>query len=134
MKTGAAFFAMGALLAGGISIGALGMHLFDHFRLLHQQPARIAVEPFHLDQLAEMLELSPDQRRQLELLLLESHDEARRLHEEILPRVRHYIDEMHGRIAAILDDEQRERLDDIHAHHRAALEHLFLRHSRRLHD
>jgi len=128
----------------GILVGALGTHLWYAQRLL---PAALEARegppgpghgpgrgqghgpgPFFLERLQRQLDLTAEQRRQVEAILEESHREATALHEEMLPRVRAQLEQTRQRILEVLTPEQQERFEEFQRHHRRVLERGVLGH------
>jgi len=145
MKRSIAFVYVAGLFLLGILVGALGMHLWYAQRPLPppfdapgvarggpgHQPGRgpgHGAGPFFLERLERQLELTPEQSRQVEAILEESHREATELHEEMLPRVQAQLEQTRQRILEVLTPEQRQKFEEFHRHHRRVLERGVLGH------
>ena len=80
--------------APGDPIGHLGMH--------HRMMAT---------ELTRRLDLTPDQQRQLEPILAETHREAQAIWQQVRPRVQAVIEQGENRIAQILTPAQRQEFE-----------------------
>ena len=111
-----------ALLGVGVLIGGLGMHL--HYvhpggdrsggRGIGEAPPR---EWRHghrgplAEQLAEQLELTAEQRTEIEGLLAEARQEGERLRRELRPKLVAQMQKTHAQIMDVLNEEQRARFE-----------------------
>lgn len=133
MTRSVALAAVTALFLLGIAAGGLAVHqlhgggslrdLHPHGNHIHSPDERF------MQQLDEVLELTPGQKERLKEVLREGHREARRLHEEMLPRVRAQMEETRKRVMEILTPEQQEEFEKIHFAHRSGAERFFLGHT-----
>jgi hypothetical protein len=80
----------------------------------------------HVERLERMLDLSSEQKRQVDEILRESHAEGERLHAEMLPRVHEHMERTRERIEEILTPGQRELFTEMAKQHRGRLERFFL--------
>ena len=72
-----------------------------------------------IEKLREALDLTDEQVVQVRAILAEHGEEIRALREsEDREGLRALHQEMHGRLSAILDDAQREKLEALHARHK----------------
>jgi|SRR5690606_34473392 len=69
--------------------------------------------PRYADQLARDLDLSPEQKAEIERILADQREETQALMNEFHPRFRALVGETRRRIDAVLTPEQRARLDEI---------------------
>jgi hypothetical protein len=144
MKRSIAFTYVLGLFLLGILIGALGMHLWNAQRSAlgpfggrgGMQPPGQEMRrgsghgpgPFFLERLGRQLDLSPEQRESIAVIVEESHREAGALREEILPRVEAHLEQTRKRILEVLTPEQRERFEKFDRRHRRTLERGVLGH------
>lgn len=111
MKRSTALAAVAALFLVGILVGILGTHLF-YLRQL-RQPGGMAVlgNRFLASTLDRRLDLTPEQRRQVDAILADTARETAAVRREMAPRVLEILDRSHRRIAAVLTPEQQRELE-----------------------
>jgi Spy/CpxP family protein refolding chaperone len=111
VKRSTALLAVAALFLLGILVGVLGTHLF-YLRQL-RQPGGMAVvgSRFLANSLDRRLDLTPEQRRQVDAILADASREAGAVRSEMMPRILEILDRSHRRIAAVLTPEQRQELE-----------------------
>jgi Spy/CpxP family protein refolding chaperone len=115
--------AIAALFLLGIAVGVLGTHAF-YFHELHK-PGGLAGFGTRLfaAQLERRLDLTPEQRRQVDGILAEARAEVAALRRQTHPRILAVMERCHHRIVQVLDPKQR-----------AALERHSRRHRHRMHE
>lgn len=134
MTRWAAWVAVVGVFLVGVTIGALGMHVYDENTA---EPWRRPDGPrggppphgrMHrfFEHLATRLELSPEQLEQVETILEESRSEAEALREEMAPRVRAHMEATSERIRQVLDPEQRAGFEKMMQRQRRLAERGFL--------
>jgi Spy/CpxP family protein refolding chaperone len=144
MKRSIAFVYVAGLFLLGILIGALGIHLWYTQRPLAGPfggPAGMRPPghefrrgpghrpgPFFLERIGRQLDLTAEQEQRIAEIIEESHREAGRLREEMLPRVEAQLEQTRQRILEVLTPEQRERFEEFHRQHRRVLERGVLGH------
>lgn len=113
---GAALALIALIFGLGIAVGILGTHLFYAYRL--REPG--AVSDWVVDagarQMANRLDLRPDQRRQFDGVMAGTRSDVRALRADIIDRVRHIRQRALEGLLEILDEEQRQELRQIHEH------------------
>ena len=114
----------GVFLIGALT-GALGMHLHDVMSARSHARSRVAA---HHDHLAALLDLTPEQKQNVERILQDSQPQARALHEEMLPRVHAHMRRIHDRIHDVLTPDQRKKFAELEHHDRGLLERFMLAH------
>ena len=123
MSRGWALVSVFALFLAGISIGALGMHLYQ------ERSERGPRGPFAgpgrpiARYLEGRLDLTVEQRRKIAAIRRESWRESESLRRELRPRIEMQMKTTQEKILAVLTPEQREKLekllrDDPRAFHR----------------
>lgn len=124
MKRALSLAVMAAVLLLGMVLGALGVVVVHHdvFSKIWSHHH----ENLEETDLEQILDLTPDQRREVERILQESEAEVQAIHQELLPRVEAHLRHTHERLLAVLDPEQRKRFDQLHRFHREELEELLL--------
>jgi hypothetical protein len=107
----------------GILIGSLGTHLFYAHRLLQPGGPPGAGGKIFMERLLTRLDLTPQQRREIESILDESHARAEEFRDEMAPQVRALMEKTHERLVAVLTPEQREVFEEMRrTHHQRARE------------
>ena len=126
MSRGWALVSIIALLLAGISIGALGMHLYQErsgreLRGPFARPAR----PFarHVEM---RLELTPEQKRKIAAIRRESWRESESLRQELRPRIEKQMKATQERVLAVLTAEQRKKLEELLRNDPRAFHRFFL--------
>ncbi len=117
MKRSTALLAVAVLFLVGVAVGVLGTHLF----YIHEarQPGGLA----HLGSLwlarnlDRRLDLTADQRRQVDAILADTARDAAALRQDITPRLLEILDRTHRRIAAVLTPEQRKKFERFRHEH-----------------
>jgi hypothetical protein len=127
VKRWIAFLSVTGLFVIGILIGALGMRLYDtHDSLIPGGFPGRAHPSFFIRQLGRRLDLTPEQRSRIAIILEEAHAEAEQFREEMAPRVHEHLERTHERIAEVLTERQREMLEAMLARHRGRTLEWFL--------
>ena len=96
----------------GAATGALGFGLYQArsgWWGPRKDPARF--QQFQLKRLTQELDLRPDQRQQVEVILRDSGQEFARLREEMAPRIREIRGRSREKIRAILSSEQQAKFE-----------------------
>jgi hypothetical protein len=123
VKRSIAILSVIGLFVIGILIGSLGTHLYYAHRLLKPDGPPGEGGRIFMDRLLTRLDLTPDQRREIETILDESHARAEEFRRTMAPEVRALMDETHERLMAVLTPEQREIFEEMRrTHHRRARE------------
>jgi len=126
VKRWIAFLSVSGLFVIGILIGALGMRLYDTHHVFVPQGSPGRAHPFFMRQLEARLDLTPEQRRRIDVILEEAHAEAEEFREEMAPRVHAHLAKTHERIAEVLTERQRDMLETMMARHRGRTLEWFL--------
>ena len=113
MSRGWALVSVFALLLAGISIGALGMHLYqEHTWGGPRGPFAGPGRPF-ARYLESRLELTPEQRKKIAAIRRESWRESESLRRELRPRIEMQMKATQEKVLAVLTPEQREKLQKL---------------------
>jgi hypothetical protein len=108
MKRSTALLAVISLFLVGALVGVLGTHLF-YLRHL-REPGWLVKTGSRLlaADLRRQLDLTPEQQRQLDSILLDTQKDVRAVRREMMPRMLAVLDRSQSRIEGILTPEQRE--------------------------
>jgi len=117
VKRWIAILSVTGLFLIGILIGSLGTHLYYAHRLLQPGGPPGMGGRIFMDRLEGRLNLTPEQRREIDRILEESHARAESFRESMAPQVRALIQETHDRVAAVLTPEQREEFEEMRRSH-----------------
>ena len=108
-----------SLLVCGIVIGALGTfvvlqrpHPLDGMRPPPQHPPPPQPPPFTRE-MEERLDLSDDQRQQIQAILRDSREESEAIRRELRPRLEKNLKATQDRIGAVLTPEQHKTFDEL---------------------
>ncbi len=108
-----------SLLVCGIVIGALGTfvvlqrpHPLDGMRPPPQQPPPPQPPPFTRE-MEERLDLSDDQRQQIQAILRDSREESEAIRRDLRPRLEKNLKATQDRIGAVLTPEQHKTFDEL---------------------
>lgn len=108
-----------SLLVCGIVIGALGTfvvlqrpHPLDGMRPPPQQPPPPQPPPFTRE-MEERLDLSDDQRQQIQAILRDSREESEAIRRELRPRLEKNLEATQDRIGAVLTPGQHKTFDEL---------------------
>ena len=112
LNKGLAILVAAALLASGLAIGALGVHLFYSQRIAGGGGPPMPVGPMFEPWLFRRLDLSEAQRVEVRAILEGSRAEAEELRREVGPRLERMNRQTAAEISAILTPEQREEMDE----------------------
>ena len=113
MKHSVALVGVAGIFILGCLCGLMAMHLYEAwddtpdgrpFKLGHGHGGRHARS--HIEFLTHHLDLTPEQTEQVEEIRLRCHAKGKRIHQEMLPRVRALMDESGDQIKEILTPEQ----------------------------
>jgi len=130
MKRTIAFTCVVGLFLLGILVGALGMHLY--YAQKFPPPGSRGGGPremagsFHIERLERRLGLTPDQKRRIDDILVDSRAEADAMRRELGPRVRAHAESVRERIREVLTPEQRDRFDQMRRRERRHADRFFL--------
>jgi hypothetical protein len=126
MKRATAVLTIGAVFLAGLLAGAAATHLFYAKRLLVPGgPSRMMVELFE-EKLRRELDLTPEQAREVDRILVRSHERADALRRDVFPRVRAIMDEAADEIEGVLNEQQKRRFRELRALQRERAEHFLL--------
>lgn len=109
MKRSVALLSVVAVFIVGMATGIVATHLFyaQKFRRPDGPPGLVGRH--FVDRLESHLDLTADQRRQVDEILERSHAEAETLRHEMQPRLRGLFETTETEIDAILTPEQQEK-------------------------
>lgn len=113
MNKGVAILAAAALFASGLAIGALSVHLFYSQKVVRSAGPPMPIGPMFERWVLGRLDLSEEQRHEVEEILDRSRAEAEELRRDVGPRLMAMNRETVEAISEILTDEQRERLEEL---------------------
>jgi Spy/CpxP family protein refolding chaperone len=123
VKRWIAILSVTGLFVIGILIGSLGTHLYYAHRLLTPDGPPGWGGRLFMDRLEARLNLTSEQRREIDRILEESHARAESFRESMGPKVRALMEETHERVTAVLTPEQREQFEEMRrTHHQRARE------------
>jgi Spy/CpxP family protein refolding chaperone len=123
VKRSIAILSVVGLFVIGILIGSLGAHLYYSHRLLQPDGPPGMGGKIFMDRLLTRLDLTPEQRREIEEILDESHARADEFRRSMAPEVRALMEQTHERLLAVLTPEQREIFEEMRrTHHQRARE------------
>ncbi len=125
MSRGWALLAVAALFLSGVSIGALGMHLYyRHLALEFRGP--FGPPRTFARMLESRLDLTPEQKEKIAAIRRESWRESESLRQEIHPRLDKQLEATRQKILAVLTPEQRGTLEAFARDNPWALHRFFL--------
>lgn len=126
MKRWVASIAVLALFVVGVGVGVLGTHLFYTQQIRrHGGGSEFGAHRF-LTRLERELNLTADQSRRIDEILVQSRLESDALRLEMLPRVREHMWQTRERIREVLGPEQQARFDELQRRHGRRAERFFL--------
>ncbi len=109
MKRSVALFSVAAVFIVAVAIGVVGTHLF-YARMMHRPGGPPGfMSGFFVDRLESHLELTADQRREIDEILTRTREEAEMLRHEMQPRLRALFETTETEIEAILTPAQQEK-------------------------
>jgi Spy/CpxP family protein refolding chaperone len=124
VKRATALFAVAALFFVGVLVGVLGTHLF----YLHEirQPGGLARlgSRWLARSLDRRLDLTAEQRKQVDAIIADTAREAAALRRQMTPRMLEILERSRRRISALLTPEQRERFERFRRAHGAGVRKL----------
>ena len=132
MKQAAAMVSVVGVFLIGILVGALGMHLYDAKKVTWRpggDPGREIRRPggeIFAQRLGRFLELSDEQRDEIESIRHESRIRAEEMRREMAPVVREQMEEARRRIMEVLTPEQQDRLEQLGRRERQMVERFLL--------
>ena len=132
MKQTSAMVSVVGVFLIGILVGALGMHLYhaekDDWRAgdgpgpdLRRPAGQVFAQRF-----GRLLELTDEQRQEIEEIRHESRLRSEEMRREMEPVVRQQMEEVRNRIMEVLTPEQQERLDQLGRRERHLVERFLL--------
>jgi Spy/CpxP family protein refolding chaperone len=109
MKRSAGLLAVLGVFVVGVAIGIVGTHLF-YAQMMRRPsgPPGFMGRPF-VERLESRLDLTADQRREIDEILRRSREEGENLRHEMQPRLRSLFDSTEAEIEAVLTPEQQEK-------------------------
>lgn len=126
MKRSTALAAVIALFLVGVLVGVLGTHVF-YLRQVRQPGGMAALGSRYLAaELDRRLELTPEQRGEVDAILADAAREAGEIRREMTPRMLEILERAHRRIAAELSPEQRRELERFRRQRGARVRRLLL--------
>lgn len=125
MKRSAGLLAVLGVLVVGVAIGVVGTHLF-YARMMRRPggPPGFMGGSFG-DRLEGHLDLTADQRRQIDEILTRTREEAEMLRHEMQPRLRALFETTETEIEAILTPEQQEKFRRLRETQRGRMDRFF---------
>lgn len=122
MKRSLALLAVAALFFVGVVVGILGTHLFYARQL--QKPGGLAAlgNRLFVASLERRLDLTAEQRQEIDAILEESRREGNALRQEVAPRVMALVERTSERIEEVLTPEQRRKYERLRRRHRRRAE------------
>jgi hypothetical protein len=122
MKRSVALLSVLAVFVVGVAIGIVGTHLFyaQKFRRPEGPPGLMGRS--YVDRLERHLDLSADQRRQIDAILERTHEEAEMLRHQMQPRLRELFETTGAEISATLTPEQQERFRQLRESQRGRMD------------
>lgn len=116
MKRPTAMAAVFGLFLAGVVSGLLGAHLFYAQHLQEPKGPLWFMGHPPLRHLAEDLELTPEQWRQVEEILRDSRQRGEDIRREIRPQLHQLMEETHERLVGLLTPEQQEKFESLRFH------------------
>ena len=128
MTRGTALLSVAALFFSGIAIGALGMFVYVDSRPVERPHGPFPGPPprFAMEMMADALDLTPEQREQIEEIHHDSRRTAEEIRLEMKPRLEAHIEQTRERMMAILTPEQRERFEEMRSEFGGRMDRFFL--------
>jgi Spy/CpxP family protein refolding chaperone len=121
------------LFVVGVLTGGFSVQLFHDFH--GQDGERRAVRNGHparfMERLERDLELTPEQRTELEQILHDAFLEGEAMRREFLPKVHEHMNATREKIHSVLTPEQRAKFAEVHERHRGMAERFLLGHGKR---
>jgi Spy/CpxP family protein refolding chaperone len=124
MRRPVALLAIGVLFLVGIAVGVLATHAFYAWQI--HRPGGLAALGVEVlgNRLDRQLDLTGEQRRQLDAILADTRSELAQVRHETVPRVLAIRARAFDRLQTILTPEQQERLRRFRARNQRAFERL----------
>ena len=126
MSRGLSIAVVAALFLSGVAVGALGMHLYYWDRLSPHRMGGPPDTPWVSVWMERELDLSADQKVQIETILADSRKRSAEIRHEVKPRVEALVTETSKRIAEVLTHDQRRRFEKLQRLQRHRFERGFL--------
>ena len=126
MSRGLSIAVVAALFLSGVTVGALGMHLYYWDRLSPHRMSGPPDTPWVSGWMERELDLSADQKTRIEAILADSRKRSAEIRYEVKPRVEALMTETSKRIAEVLTEDQRQRFERLQRLQRHRLERGFL--------
>lgn len=125
MKRGTALLAVVALFLSGVLVGVLGTHAFYLYKV--RQPGGLGElgARFVAWDLERQLDLTAEQRLQIDQILAETRREGLVIRQETIRDVVTLVERSHTRLSAVLTPEQRARFETKRSFYRSAVERFF---------
>ncbi|MGB3562130.1 MAG: hypothetical protein WBH75_18815 [Thermoanaerobaculia bacterium] len=109
MRRSVALLSVVAVFIVGVAIGIVATHLFYAQRFRHPGGPPGFMGRSFVDQMESHLDLTADQRREIDQILERTQGEAEMLRHEMQPRLRVLFESTETEIEAILTAEQQEK-------------------------
>lgn len=122
MKRSVALISVVAVFIVGVAIGIVSTHLFYAQRFRPPDGPPGLVGRHFVDRLEGHLDLTANQRRQIDAILERTHGEAELLRHEMQPRLEHLFETTGTEIEAILTPEQREKFRQLRESQRGRMD------------
>lgn len=125
MRKGTALLAVAAIFLAGALVGVLATQAFWAWQI--HRPGGLAALGVRIlsARLDRQLDLTPDQRRQVDAILSDTRGELQQVRHESVPRLFAIRDRAFSRIDAVLTPAQRQRLAHFRERNTRNLERLF---------
>jgi Spy/CpxP family protein refolding chaperone len=114
VRRAAAYASVFALFLLGVLVGGLGMHVFYAHQFRHAGVMSALGTRWIAADLDRHLDLTTEQRRQVDTILSEARSESRRLRQACMPPIAALMQRTHQRITALLTPEQRAKFERYH--------------------
>lgn len=126
MSRSASILLVAALFASGVAVGALGMHLYYFDKLSGGRGRPGPPPPVMGGWLAERLDLSEEQQRQIEEVLTDSHRRSSEIRRSLRPQVEQLMTDTHDQVMEILTPQQRLEFERMRRFQRRRIEQFLL--------
>ncbi len=122
MRRSVALLTILGILVVGVAVGVVGTHLF-YAKLFRRHGGPSAFMGHHfVERLEHELDLTDDQRDEIEEILARAHDQGEALRHEVRPKMQALFDAIASEIDTILTPEQREEFQRLRESQRGRME------------